>query len=276
MVEYGRAMLTPGIDRPSDSDDGPGAPPGRVALSVARGMRVLRAFRRGDSGLGNAELAERTGMPRPTVSRIAYTLARRGYLIFEPRACEYRLGPRTAALDAAALAASDVRAIALPRLQQMAMISRANVGIAARDGLRMVYLDAAEGDGPVALRLFAGSRIPILNTALGRAYLWALPPVEQERLLAKLRQDREDAWPETLENLKRAFEQIEALGFCLAAGEWLSDINGVAAPVRAPDGRTFSISLGGASFILPPEALIGRFGPQLVTMAREVEVSLAR
>ena len=42
---------------------------------LARGLSVLRAFRPGESALGNAEIAARTGLSRPTVSRLTQTAA---------------------------------------------------------------------------------------------------------------------------------------------------------------------------------------------------------
>lgn len=42
--------------------------------SLERGIDILRAFKPGADLLGNGELAERTGLPRATVSRLAQTL----------------------------------------------------------------------------------------------------------------------------------------------------------------------------------------------------------
>lgn len=52
----------------------------RFATTLARGLSVLRAFRPSNDGLGNAEIAERTGLPRSTVSRLTFTLQTLGYL----------------------------------------------------------------------------------------------------------------------------------------------------------------------------------------------------
>ena len=52
----------------------------RFATTLSRGLSVLRAFRPSDDGLGNAEIAARTGLPKSTVSRLTYTLQALGYL----------------------------------------------------------------------------------------------------------------------------------------------------------------------------------------------------
>src|SRR5689334_11449982 len=59
--------------RPEQSDPS-------FATTLAHGLDVLAAFRGRNGALSNAELAEHTGLSRPTVSRLTYTLAQLGYL----------------------------------------------------------------------------------------------------------------------------------------------------------------------------------------------------
>ncbi|HEX8478422.1 MAG TPA: helix-turn-helix domain-containing protein, partial [Telluria sp.] len=42
--------------------------------ALARGLEILRCFRPGESLLSNSEMARRTGMPKPTISRLTHTL----------------------------------------------------------------------------------------------------------------------------------------------------------------------------------------------------------
>src|SRR5690349_11044042 len=48
--------------------------------SLERGIEILRAFRPGVDTIGNGEIAERTGLPRSTVSRLTKTLVEFGML----------------------------------------------------------------------------------------------------------------------------------------------------------------------------------------------------
>ena len=66
--------------------------------ALARGLELLRCFQPGDTELGNAELARRTGMPKPTVSRLTYTLTKLGYLAFSESRGTYRLAAGVLAL----------------------------------------------------------------------------------------------------------------------------------------------------------------------------------
>ena len=62
-------------------------------VALSRGLDVLRAFHANDGLLGNQELAARTKLPKPTVSRLTYTLTKLGYLTPVPRFEKYQLAP---------------------------------------------------------------------------------------------------------------------------------------------------------------------------------------
>lgn len=253
-----------------DSDDS------QFVGSVARALSVLDAFRAGDGPLGNAELAERTKLTKPTVSRLAYTLARCGYLSFNPRYREYQLGPRLIALGHAAVATTDVREIARPLMQDLARHATFNVGLGMRDQHQMIYTDACEGDALVGLRLYAGSRIPIMTSAMGRAYLAGLDGADREALLAELKPSHGTSeWAAQCKALDKAIQEVEKKGFCVSAGDWHKDIHGVAAPIRSGDGKTvYAINLGGPAYLLPESRLRGELGKRIAQAAQEIESAL--
>jgi DNA-binding IclR family transcriptional regulator len=62
-------------------------------VALSRGLDVLRAFRPNDGLLGNQEIAARTNLPKPTISRLTYTLTKLGYLTPVPRFDKYQLAP---------------------------------------------------------------------------------------------------------------------------------------------------------------------------------------
>ena len=70
-------------------------------VALSRGLDVLRAFQPNDGLLGNQEIAARTKLPKPTISRLTYTLTKLGYLTPVPRFEKYQLAP--AALRSAIL-----------------------------------------------------------------------------------------------------------------------------------------------------------------------------
>jgi len=65
----------------------------KFITALARGLEVLRVFTPTEGLLGNGEIAERTGLPKPTVSRLTYTLTKLGYLSHIERLAKYQLAP---------------------------------------------------------------------------------------------------------------------------------------------------------------------------------------
>lgn len=251
---------------------GEGAVDTQFVESVARATAILTAFRVEDGPMGNTELAERTGLPKPTVSRLTYTLARCGLLSFNARFRVYELGPSIHALGHVAARSSGVRQVARPLMQQLALQANFNVGLGSRGGPTMVYLEAFEGEAIVGLRLQSGSRLPILTSAMGRAYLCGLEEIEYQAVLAELKPSYEGNWTELISELRRSQADFQRLGFCISAGDWRQDINGVAAPVRSPaDGRVYAVNLGGPAYLLPKKRLLDELGPKIVELARCIE-----
>lgn len=95
-----------------------------IVTAVSRGLSILSAFSPRDVWLGNSEIAERTGLPKPTVSRLTETLMRLGYLHHSSRRRQYRLGVAVLTLGYAVLGDLDVRKVARPAMQALADLQR--------------------------------------------------------------------------------------------------------------------------------------------------------
>ncbi len=63
----------------------------QFAVTLARGLEILRCFLPGERTLGNRDFVERTGLSKATVSRLAFTLTELGYLRHDVEARKYRL-----------------------------------------------------------------------------------------------------------------------------------------------------------------------------------------
>ena len=133
--------------------------------ALSRGLDILRAFGAGEEYLGNAELSSRTGIPRPTISRLTYTLKLLGYLQHNERLEKYRLGAGVLALGYRYLASMGIRDIARPYMQRLADSTDCAIALGAADRLSMTYVEVCQGGGPLVMRLETGSRIPFAGAA---------------------------------------------------------------------------------------------------------------
>src|SRR5262245_21635223 len=134
----------------------------RFNTALARGLDILRSFRQGEAYLGNADLAQRTGVPKATVSRLTFTLAELGYLKYLEDIGKYELAPGVLSLGFAALANTEIHILARPLLQELARDSGGTVALGTRDGLSMIYIEYARGEAAIYRNVSIGMRIPII------------------------------------------------------------------------------------------------------------------
>jgi DNA-binding IclR family transcriptional regulator len=248
----------------------------KFVTALARGLEVLRAFTPSEGLLGNGEIAERTGLPKPTVSRLTYTLTKLGYLTHVERLAKYQLAPASLALGYSALANMRIRQIARAYMQELADYTGAAVALGTRDRLDLIYVEFCRSKTGAMLRLNQGSRIPIANTAMGRALIAALPDSERDWLLGYIKRQEGKHWPQVRASIERAIEEYATRGFTLAIGDWERDISAVGVPLIAPDGSgVFAFNCGAPAFQFTRERLETDIGPRLANMVRNVEVALA-
>ncbi|MFN3687154.1 IclR family transcriptional regulator [Salinarimonas sp.] len=257
--------------RIDDDDDESAGKDRQFVTALARGLEVLRAFRPGDVELGNWELAERTGLPKPTLVRLTHTLTKLGYLVQTEAHGRYRLGVGVLALGYALLTDLQVRERARPLMQALADEVDASVSLGSRDRLSMIYVETCRGPGHITLRLGVGDRVPIGRTAMGRAFLAALPETERAFLLDHLARREADDFPAILRGVEQAMRELAEKGFVVAAGDWQPDVSAVGVPVILPHGQiSFALNCGGPAFLFSRRQLEEELGPKLARLGRKL------
>jgi DNA-binding IclR family transcriptional regulator len=239
--------------------------------ALARGLELLACFRSGDKLLGNQELAERSKLPKSTVSRLTYTLTKLGYLQYDEQAGKYRLGTATLALGSAMLSRLDIRQMARPLMQELADFSRTMVSLGMRDRLSMIYVENCRSQAALTLRLDVGARIPVASTAMGRAYLAEISSNERNDILERVRDLDELAWPTLRDRVMRAVDEYHTLGCCTSFGEWQPDVNAIAIAFRPSENAApLSINCGGPAFNLSPDFLLEEVRPRLIELVAQL------
>jgi DNA-binding IclR family transcriptional regulator len=243
-------------------------------VALSRGLDVLRAFQPTDGLLGNQELAARTNLPKPTISRLTYTLTKLGYLTPVPRFEKYQLAPSAMALGYAALANLGVRHLSEPYREELMRETGGAVAVGGRDRHSMIYFGQSR-TGLLGVQLDVGSRVPIATSAMGRAYIWALPDDERSTLLRELRDHYGNRWSRMRDGIERAGEMLARNGFTISAGEWQEDVHAVGVPLKLNDGTgPYAFNCGAPAFRFTEDRLINDIGPRLVTMVRNIEAAL--
>ncbi|HEY5970731.1 MAG TPA: IclR family transcriptional regulator [Pseudoxanthomonas sp.] len=240
--------------------------------AVARAFSILRCFENSAQHLGNQEIARHTGLPKPTVSRLCFTLASLGYLNYSASLEKYSLGTGVLSLGHAFMQGNGVVAIARPLMRELADYTQSAVMLAAADGRRMVLLEVCQGDATFQMKLEPGARVPHGSTALGRADLAARPLQVFERQLAEFELECEPGlWPKIRDGILRARQDYENYGFCFSLGDWNPDVFAIGVPMVSADrSRVLAFNCSGRVSVMTREKLVQDFGPNLVALRDKV------
>jgi DNA-binding IclR family transcriptional regulator len=244
----------------------------QFVTALARGMAILRCFDRGERHLGNQDIATRTGLPKPTVSRLTFTLASLGYLTYSAALEKYSLGVGVLSLAHGFVRGNDIIEVSRPLMQALADHTKAAVMLGSSDGSHMVLLDICQGDEIFRMKLEPGSRVPHNSTALGRAFLSALPRKAFDKYLDNVQKGcPAAAWPKIRSGIVRARQDYERHGFCFSLGDWNPDVFAVGVPiVSADESRVFAFNCSGRVSIVTREQIMSDFGPRLVALRDRV------
>src|SRR6478736_869258 len=161
------------------------------ATTLAKGLVVLEAFKAGATQLGNMELSTLTGIPRPTVARLAHPL----------------------------LADMQFRQVARPMMQELAQSVRGTVSIGLLDATSMIYVETARsGDvGPHVPDI--GMPISVVMTAMGRAAAATLPQADAAKLEERIAGEDAGMWTASRDTYHAGIAQCANRGFCTCIGE---------------------------------------------------------
>lgn len=251
------------------------ATPGRSPLnrSLKRGIAILRAFRPGTELLGNGELAERTGLPRASISRLAQTLTEAGYLEHDVSQRAYRLGAPVLTLGHAMRSGSSVLRVAKPQMMALARRLHINVGLAIRDGDEMVYLESVRFNARGAQRsIVSGHRVPIELTALGRAWLAVAPKTERLALMKQWKAKRRAHWHKLEREIAEAAVGIQGKGYCVAS--WQPQVVALAAPIIT-DHRPIHVLNVSVTTVAPLPMAVRSLEQPLLTLAEQLRQTIS-
>jgi len=271
----GRTRAAPPYDarmNPRSLDDAPGPAPGGPGAgaadlllrqgsshapaltrehvhSVHRAMSVLSAFDGTEVFLPLSELARRTGMHKPTVLRLARTLAVSRFLVRRADGA-WRLGPSAGWLGARYQAQFDVDSAIEPILQQLAAQTGESASFYVHEGnvrscLMRCDHPSARPDHPRS-----GEVLPLDRGAPGHVILAALGRPGE------------------------IYERIRRRGYHYASAERSTGAASVAAAVRGAQGIVLgAVSTSGPVERLTVEVLIGH-APPTMAAARQLGIAL--
>ena len=155
--------------------------------ALHRGLRILRAINDGHAQV--REISAATRLPKSTVARMLETLVADGYLAQDDRK-GYHVTARALTLSRGYNAKEVLLKAARPVLENLRQHQIWPSDLAVFDQDAMVVLDTGRDPGTLSLNRTVGSRLPVLVTALGRAFLGFANPELVEHTRSRAWRDR--------------------------------------------------------------------------------------
>ena len=157
------------------------AKPAKARLSsVANSIRLLTSFSGGEDELAITTLAQRLGLAKSTVHRLASTLTSAGFLEQNSDTGRYRLGVALFELGALVRRRMDVANVARPHLRELLEKTGETVQLGIVDHYSVLYVYEMESRRAIRMAAAVGARAPLHCTAVGKVLL-AFQPADYIR-----------------------------------------------------------------------------------------------
>ncbi|QPT41182.1 Solvent efflux pump srpABC operon corepressor [Oligella ureolytica] len=242
--------------------------------SLARGLSVLYSQRFYPNGMSHQQIVDITQLPKATVSRVLHTLIKLRFLRKHPSTGLYVTDIRFREMAQIALDSNQLVRDARPLMMAFAEKYEVSVSLAVEDGGEMLYLESIRSPARLAVQLTVGSTVPLIDTAIGRAYYSALDDtqrklLEDHGLKAHLAENQEVR----KRILREQMDFFTEHGYCYSVGEFSHDITAVAVVVRS-DGVTngvYALNASVPSSRVSLEELIAKVVEPLKALAKDLE-----
>jgi DNA-binding IclR family transcriptional regulator len=149
--------------------------------TLLRGLTLLELISDARDGATVTDLAAAANLDKGTVSRLLGTLRDAGWAYQSPEDRRYHLAGKALALSHDYTNRVDLQELAVPLLSRLRDAWNETVHLGTIEGNEVVYVERLEPTAAVRVVSIVGQRMPIASTAMGRAFLAALPAEERER-----------------------------------------------------------------------------------------------
>lgn len=245
--------------------------------SFDRGLNVLVALNVRD-GATLAELAADTGLNRSIVYRLLETLCRSGYVRKDRREGRYWLLASVRRLSDGFGDEAWIERLVLPRVRSLAQTFVWPVSFCTPSGTAMLVRATTDFESPLTLSRFpVGTRVSMIVSAVGQAFLAACESVRRDAILEAVRGSSPDAAERHAldrDNFLRRLAGVRRKGYALVGGQ-KQRITGIAVPVHAKTGVVGALALRFFTSALPADVAVSRFAAGLAAAADEIRAGLS-
>lgn len=198
--------------------------PYKICQTLQRGLELLQCFNEMSYTSGRiSELSKATGLHRTTVKRLLETLRLSGYVEYDCVTGLYSLTYHVKSLSRGYRDSVEVVEIAWPILKQTSQQIIWPCSILTFDNGEMVVRDSTRAYSHLSFHSpLPGRRMPLLETAAGRAFI-AFVSQQERQIILQLLQDQSKKYTELIrqdESIDKMINQIRRQGYAVNTGDW--------------------------------------------------------
>jgi Transcriptional regulator len=156
---------------------------GSAVKSLKSALQLLVFVGMERNGARVKDLAVRSGIGAPSVSKMLSTLAAQGFVRRDDATRRYFLGYKLIELSTKLIENLDIRTAARPVLEGLEAATNEVINLAAYHIGDLIYIDKYEGTKSLRMHSKIGGRAGWVNTAVGKAVFASLPKQEQAYLI---------------------------------------------------------------------------------------------
>lgn len=205
----------------------------RGIQSIDVGLGILQVLVAADAPLTLAGVARAAGVPGSSCHRYLTSFIKAGYVRQDPISARYELGPGVIQAGLAALRHADPVLIGLEACEHLARTTGRTAQLAIWSPGGPVIVSWRMGKVPVPTNLTTGSRLPLMSSATGRAFMAYLPPVRWRSLVAREGHSAAAA--------ARLARKVRAAGYASVSGSLIPGLSAAAATLRDARGEAAAV-----------------------------------
>lgn len=244
--------------------------------SIERGLAILDTIARHENS-STAQISTYSGVPRTSVYRILETLEDLGYVRRSDEGKYFHLTSKLRLMGSRHDGVSVIGELAFPAMKQLVrkVWWPSSLSLIDHDAMRIV--ESTHHLSPHSVHRNAiGTRLPLLTTGSGRAYICFCGKTERQALLKNVAKHYDaNTMERNLERLHHVQQEAERDGFASSNGDTDPRFASIALPVRQSDQVVAALNLIFFRKTMKIKTAVTKFLPKLTYAVENIEAEIA-
>lgn len=209
--------------------------------SLKSALDILNCFTLDNHELGVSEIARELGIYKSKVSRVLSAYEAEGVVLRSQSTQKYRLGPKILGWAAILLSKTDMRAVALPYMEELRGKTNETVNLYVLESDYRICIERVESSQSIRMVSKIGERLTLHAGAAGKLLLAYLPEEERKETIERIELPR--LTPKTITSRKELEKELEKIcrqGFATSFQELVPLAASISAPLRNYEGEVIA------------------------------------